>query len=158
MKGNTHGYKAYYSCNHGYKLQGDDYITCDYGKWIGIIPTCKRKALKSNKIHLHAQLISYVCVLFKHHITMATYIITAIQCKALMAPQYGRVDIKGYGHGSMALYACNHGYTLYGGEYITCNYGVWKGRIPVCKRKFTNCMVAKSESSEIPTARNTLTY
>ena len=54
-----------------------------------------------------------------------------------MAPQYGSVDIKGYGHGSKALYSCNHGYKLNGGEYITCNYGVWKGRIPVCKRKFT---------------------
>lgn len=54
MKGNTHGYKAYYSCNHGYKLLGDAYITCDYGKWIGIIPTCKRMTL---------QVIKYTCII-----------------------------------------------------------------------------------------------
>ena len=45
VEGYTHGSKARYSCAHGYKLYGEEYATCSYGKWIGAVPTCKRKFL-----------------------------------------------------------------------------------------------------------------
>jgi hypothetical protein len=46
---------------------------------------------------------------------------------------YGKIQVKGYSHNSRAIYSCNHGYQLYGNNYITCDYGVWKGKKPVCK-------------------------
>ena len=61
---------------------------------------------------------------------------TAIPCTKLAAPEYGTVNVKGYSHSSRAVYACNHGYKLYGDDYITCDYGIWKGKIPVCKREY----------------------
>ena len=65
-------------------------------------------------------------------------IITAINCPKVGAPDYGSVNVKGYSHSSRAVYTCNHGYKLYGDEYITCDYGIWKGKIPICKREFIN--------------------
>ena len=60
----------------------------------------------------------------------------AILCPKVAVPDYGSVDVKGYGHGSRAVYSCNHGYKQYGDGYITCDYGIWKGKIPLCKRKW----------------------
>lgn len=51
VKGYTHGSKAQYSCNKGYKLYGDDYNTCDYGRWIKSTPICKREFYHSFKLH-----------------------------------------------------------------------------------------------------------
>ena len=33
--GVRHGDKAKYRCNTGYKLVGDTFMTCSYGKWVG---------------------------------------------------------------------------------------------------------------------------
>ena len=65
-------------------------------------------------------------------------IFTAINCPKVYAPEYGTVVVKGYSHSSRAEYSCNHGYHLYGDGYITCNYGIWKGKIPICKRKLVD--------------------
>lgn len=62
-------------------------------------------------------------------------IVAAINCPEVYAPEYGSVDVKGYSHSSRAEYSCNHGYYLYGDRYITCDYGIWKGKTPICKRK-----------------------
>ena len=150
VKGHSHGSRAVYSCDHGYKLYGDSYITCDYGVWKGKIPICKRKkfsavldtqtwtqAYKYKGLHLDH--IQYRTLYHKRKLTFDNYendtIPTAIPCPKLTPPEYGSVDVKGHSHGSRAIYSCDHGYKLYGDSYITCDYGVWKGKIPICKRK-----------------------
>jgi hypothetical protein len=46
VKGYTPGSKAHYSCDYGYQLDGDEYNTCEYGKWVGKTPVCKRKTAR----------------------------------------------------------------------------------------------------------------
>lgn len=60
----------------------------------------------------------------------------ALLCPKVRAPKYGSVDVKRYDHSYRAVFSCNYGYHLYGDEYITCDYGKWKGRIPICKREY----------------------
>ena len=60
----------------------------------------------------------------------------AIKCSDLAPPQYGKVVVRGYTHGSKAQYSCNKGYKLYGDDYNTCDYGRWIKRGPICKREF----------------------
>lgn len=39
-----HSSVAHYSCDHGYQLQGDIYVTCQYsGLWTNTPPKCIRK-------------------------------------------------------------------------------------------------------------------
>ncbi|KAK2168060.1 hypothetical protein LSH36_21g11019 [Paralvinella palmiformis] len=37
----NHGDRAKYKCNTGYTLVGDEYVTCQYGKWQGPKPRCE---------------------------------------------------------------------------------------------------------------------
>ena len=37
---NMHGAKSKYMCNTGYKLEGDEFLTCEYGQWVGQRPHC----------------------------------------------------------------------------------------------------------------------
>ena len=61
--------------------------------------------------------------------------VAAIPCPKVIAPEYGYVKVRGYGTGSKVVYYCQYGYKLYGDGHITCDYGLWKGTPPVCKRK-----------------------
>ena len=50
------------------------------------------------------------------------------------APQYGKRSFQNTTFGSIANYSCNHGYTISGGNQLTCmDTGEWSGSAPNCQ-------------------------
>ena len=57
----------------------------------------------------------------------------AVLCKRPISPKYGKVYVTGdYGYGSTAHYSCYNGYSIHGSAKIKCEYGIWKGKAPIC--------------------------
>ncbi|GAB1599781.1 protein lev-9 isoform X5 [Argonauta hians] len=107
-----HGDRAKYMCSEGFRLHGNLYMTCRYGRWIGPKPFCEQifcknpGTLENGKIHKQGQIGKFV---FKAYI----------------------VTIR---HGDRLLYECDRGYELDGATGATCVDGQWSpSEKPVCK-------------------------
>ena len=126
VTGNYYSSVAYYSCNHGYELDGAYSRKClhDY-TWDGKAPEC-RPVKRGNTIiiliHLHLS-----------KIYDETYS-TTVSCPKLVAPQYGQVWLSGDSYSSTAYYRCNYGYDLHGSHFRKCQHdGTWYGTAPECR-------------------------
>ncbi|GAB1599432.1 hypothetical protein Ahia01_000220400, partial [Argonauta hians] len=107
-----HGDRAKYMCLQGFRLRGDKFMTCQYGRWKGSRPYCEEifcpnpGSLSNGKIFKKGQLGNFV---FKSYI----------------------VTIK---HGDRLVYECERGYELLGPSGATCVDGQWSPEDrPLCK-------------------------
>lgn len=108
-----HGDRAKYKCFQGFRLRGDLYMTCRYGRWVGSRPYCEEVycpnpgKLPNGKIHKRGQVGKFE---FKSYI----------------------VTIR---HGDRLLYECDRGFELDGASGATCVDGEWSPiEKPTCKR------------------------
>ena len=60
---------------------------------------------------------------------------TVIKCPSLNEFQYGSVNVTESGNSGTAYYGCVKGYKLVGESYRKCEYGIWLGKAPKCKRE-----------------------
>lgn len=108
-----HGDRAKYMCLQGFRLEGDKYMTCQYGRWTGSRPVCKEiycpnpGTISNGKIHKKGQI--------------------------------GKFEFKAYivtiRHGDRLSYECDRGYELLGTTGATCVDGQWSpNERPMCKR------------------------
>jgi CUB/sushi domain-containing protein len=157
---NRPGTKAVYTCNKGYKLDGDETRLCLYdGTWEGKAPTCKlircpylkapdygsvddgdnrpgTKAVydcdKGFKLVGDRRRLCLYDGTWKGKAPTCKRII--ILCPKLKDPRYGDVDVNGKKPGSVAKYSCKKGFKLVGVDWRKCQYnGYWTGEAPVCK-------------------------
>ena len=62
------------------------------------------------------------------------FIIHAVTCSKLDAPNYGKVWVTGNSYSSTAYYTCNYGYELDGSHSRRCQHdGTWYGKAPECR-------------------------
>ncbi|XP_029641001.1 sushi, von Willebrand factor type A, EGF and pentraxin domain-containing protein 1-like isoform X2 [Octopus sinensis] len=108
-----HGDRAKYMCLQGFRLRGDKYMTCQYGRWKGSRPYCEEifcpnpGSLTNGKIFKKGHLGNFV---FKPYI----------------------VTIR---HGDRLMYECERGYELLGPTGATCVDGQWSPEDrPLCKQ------------------------
>ena len=127
LSGTTVGSTATYSCNDGFRLQGESKRRCqNNGEWSGRAPTCQRKLHVTNPC-ASIQSLTHLCCSFS---------IIAVRCRRLNNPSDGSVSLSGTTVGSTATYSCNDGFRLQGGSRRRCqNNGEWSGRAPTCQRK-----------------------
>ncbi|OQV22151.1 Protein lev-9 [Hypsibius exemplaris] len=99
-----HGMKARFVCGKGYRIQGDETATCEYGNWTGQAPTCQDifcpwpGKLTNGTIYLVGAMGSY---------EYYDYIKTVVQDRQIR-------------------YECQKGYFLHGGPVgATCIDGNW---------------------------------
>ena len=66
-----------------------------------------------------------------------------VDCGMLDAVENGYiVYTMGTVHQSQAMYACNHGYNLTGGDTRTCGAdGSWNGTAPMCQSEWGACLI-----------------
>uniref|UniRef100_A0A0L8I6E4 Sushi domain-containing protein n=3 Tax=Octopus bimaculoides TaxID=37653 RepID=A0A0L8I6E4_OCTBM len=100
-------------CLQGFRLRGDKYMTCQYGRWKGSRPYCEEifcpnpGSLANGKIYKKGHLGNFV---FKPYI----------------------VTIR---HGDRLMYECERGYELLGPTGATCVDGQWSPEDrPLCKQ------------------------
>ncbi|XP_063849030.1 LOW QUALITY PROTEIN: uncharacterized protein LOC135093582 [Scylla paramamosain] len=96
--------KARYSCRPGFRLEGDEVMTCSSkGKWQGQSPKCKESQCPTP---------------------------AQINNGFMEVANFRGV----YGHGTVVTYTCSPGYRLVGAASHTCNHtGQWSDNPPMCK-------------------------
>ncbi|XP_069182423.1 uncharacterized protein [Procambarus clarkii] len=96
--------KAEYSCRSGFRLEGDQVLTCSSkGKWQGQTPRCKESQCPAPS-----------------HVTHG--FIEVANFRGV------------YGYGTVATYTCNPGYILKGNTTRTCDHtGKWTNEAPICQ-------------------------
>jgi len=77
----------------------------------------------------------YKCIIVNlHDIVYYLFILPALNCPDLIAPQNGDVDQTGNIPGDMADYTCDSGFTLIGDQRRVCQAnGFWTGISPLCE-------------------------
>ncbi len=151
---------ATYSCSPGYTLNGSVTRQCQTdGNWDGAAPTCDPIACDSLTAPDHGDVSTTNSSLYPSIASYACdpgYTLTGsdtrtcgtdgswsgsaptcepITCGALSGPSNGMVDVSNSGlYPSVATYACNGGYDLFGSSTRTCQTdGSWSGTAPTCQ-------------------------
>ena len=134
--GTTFMSTATYSCDNGYELNGTSTITCSSnGMWTPAAPICDRKLVLIVECPLQSRALEMLSI-----VSILSTLIIAIDCGALTDPANGQVDtFFGTTFTQIAIYDCNSGYTLRGGQTTrTCTYnGAWSLSAPICDRTIT---------------------
>ncbi|CAK8696725.1 unnamed protein product [Clavelina lepadiformis] len=138
----TRGSRVQYDCLTGYRMVGEDRISCsDDGEWT-TAPTCEdidecasenfcdQNAICTNNIG------SYQCQ------CRAGYIGTGTFCREVVCPelnhlQHGTISRRNDNHnsvGAVATYDCDSGYILSGNGVLECtSSGAWSDHQPTCE-------------------------
>ena len=120
------GSVAIYSCDYGYKLEGNSRRECEHsGYWSGKQPECIKSKL-DELYSVHASGLNNVII---------SIYFREVLCKDVQSPDYGRVEHEGTHVGAKATYTCNDGYKLVGSQKRRCLIsGYWSGKEPICKK------------------------
>ncbi len=113
----SHGGKATYGCNSGYKISGVATRTCNSGHWSGSNPNC---ILGKNEVNARKDLDAYVDV----------DLCFLPACTKPDNPSNGRLQIQL----TYAQYTCNGGFKLIGLQKRQCVGYAWTGYAPWCAK------------------------
>lgn len=135
--GTTFNKEATYSCNTGYRLDGEMTRTClSNGQWSSSEPSCVRKSVNMVR----------VCTMITGTVKMIALHLAWFECQyyfshPVICPNLsisnGRVSYSSNTPrvtGAIATFTCNEGYMLSGIGDRTCGATEWLGTSPTCDR------------------------
>ncbi|XP_062518035.1 sushi, von Willebrand factor type A, EGF and pentraxin domain-containing protein 1-like isoform X2 [Corticium candelabrum] len=152
----AYGTTATYSCDRGYKLEGNKQRTCSYGVWSGSEPHCKKECPKLSdpaygEVTVAYDVATYSCQYgyelkgdkkrtCSYGVWSGSEPCCEKLCPELANLTNGEVTVAYNGttgscrYGGVATYSCQYGYKLKGDKRRTCSYGVWSGSEPCCEK------------------------
>ena len=159
-----------FSCDQGYKLVGEESITCtSEGNWSNPPPVCipilcLKPTVVSNGIvrgsaRRYADSISYECLSgytllgpkIRRCESDGVWSGTEPFCASITCPELpelpnGKTELELRIPGEKVRFRCDLGWTLHGSTNITCNGdGDWEGAIPSCEP--TSCLLLESQTN-----------